>query len=90
MANDHVKMFTEEYSPIAVQVGKQIGVSPTVLLAQWGMETDYGRKVPGHFNLGNIKDMSGSGTSAVDNKSKTKDNYVNFESPEAFGDYYAT
>ena len=89
MANDHVKMFTEEYSPIAVQVGKQIGVSPTVLLAQWGMETDYGRKVPGHFNLGNIKDMSGSGTSAVDNKSKTKDNYVNFESPEAFGDYYA-
>ena len=89
MANDHVKMFTEEYSPIAVQVGKQIGVSPTVLLAQWGMETDYGRKVPGHFNLGNIKDMSGAGTSAVDNKSKTKDNYVNFESPEAFGDYYA-
>jgi hypothetical protein len=89
MANDHVKMFTEEYSPIAVQVGKQIGVSPTVLLAQWGMETDYGRKVPGHFNLGNIKDMSGAGASAVDNKSKTKDNYVNFESPEAFGDYYA-
>jgi hypothetical protein len=53
------------------------------------METDYGRKVPGHFNFGNIKDMSGAGTSAVDNKSKTKDNYVNFESPEAFGDYYA-
>ena len=89
MANDHVKMFTEEYSPIAVQVGKQIGVSPTVLLAQWGMETDYGRKVPGHFNLGNIKDMSGAGTLAVDNQNKKRDNYVNFESPEAFGDYYA-
>jgi hypothetical protein len=89
MANDHVKMFTEEYSPIAAQVGKQIGVSPTVLLAQWGVETDYGRKMPGHFNFGNIKDMSGAGTSAVDNKTKSKDNYVNFESPEAFGDYYA-
>ena len=89
MANDHVKMFTEEYTPIAQQVSKQIGVSPSILLAQWGMETDYGRKVPGHFNFGNIKDMSGAGTSAVDNKSKTKDNYVNFESPEAFGDYYA-
>jgi hypothetical protein len=82
-------MFTEEYTPVAQQVGKQIGVSPAILLAQWGMETDYGRKVPGHFNFGNIKDMSGAGTSAVDNKSKTKDNYVNFESPEAFGDYYA-
>jgi len=89
MANDHVKMFTEEYSPIAAQVGKQIGVSPSVLLAQWGVETDYGRKMSGHFNFGNIKDMSGAGTSAVDNKTKSKDNYVNFESPEAFGDYYA-
>ena len=89
MANDHVKMFTEEYTPIAVQVGKQIGVSPSVLLAQWGLETEYGRKMPGHFNFGNIKDMSGAGTSAVDNKTKSKDNYVNFESPEAFGDYYA-
>ena len=89
MANDHVKMFTEEYTPIAQQVSKQIGVSPSILLAQWGMETDYGRKVPGHFNFGNIKDMSGAGTSAVDNKTKSKDNYVNFESPEAFGDYYA-
>ena len=89
MANDHVKMFTEEYTPVAEQVSKQIGVSPSILLAQWGMETDYGRKVPGHFNFGNIKDMSGAGTSAVDNKTKSKDNYVNFESPEAFGDYYA-
>jgi len=89
MANDHVKMFAEEYSPIAEQVGKQIGVAPSVLLAQWGVETDYGRKMVGHFNFGNIKDVSGTGTSAVDNKSKSKDNYVNFESPEAFGDYYA-
>jgi len=89
MANDHVKMFIEEYSPIAVQVSKQTGIAPSVLLAQWGMESNYGRSPVGHFNFGNIKDMSGSGTEAIDNKTKSKDKYVNFESPEAFGDYYA-
>jgi hypothetical protein len=89
MANDHVKMFAEEYGPIAVQVSKQTGIAPSVLLAQWGMESDYGRKPVGHFNFGNIKDMSGTGTQATDNKTKSKDKYLNFESPEAFGDYYA-
>ena len=89
MANDHVKMFTEEYSPIAIQVSKQTGIAPSVLLAQWGMESDYGRKPVGHFNFGNIKDMSGTGKEAVDNKTKSKDKYLNFESPEAFGDYYS-
>lgn len=89
MANDHVKMFTEEYGPIAVQVSKQTGIAPSVLLAQWGMESDYGRKPVGHFNFGNIKDFSGAGTEATDNKTKSKDKYLNFESPEAFGDYYA-
>jgi hypothetical protein len=89
MANDHVKMFTEEYSPIAVQVSKQTGIAPSVLLAQWGMESDYGRKPVGHFNFGNVKDLSGTGNEGVDNKTKSKDKYLNFESPEAFGDYYA-
>ena len=89
MANDHVKMFTEEYGPIAVQVSQQTGIAPSVLLAQWGMESDYGRKPVGHFNFGNIKDMSGTGKEATDNKTKSKDKYLNFESPEAFGDYYA-
>jgi len=89
MANDHVKMFAQEYAPIAVQVSQQTGIAPSVLLAQWGMETDYGRKSVGHFNLGNIKDMSGAGTPATDNKTGSKDRYVNFESPEAFGDYYS-
>jgi len=89
MANDHVKMFAEEYGPVAVQVSKQTGIAPSVLLAQWGMETDYGRKTVGFHNLGNIKDFSGAGTPAVDNKTKSKDKYVNFESPEAFGDYYS-
>jgi len=89
MANDHIKMFTEEYAPIAEQVSKQTGIAPSVLLAQWGLESSYGRKPVGHFNLGNVKDMSGTGTEAVDNKTKSKDKYLNFESPEAFGDYYS-
>ena len=89
MAKDHVKMFVEEYSPIAVQVSKQTGIAPSVLMAQWGMETDYGRKVQGHFNFGNIKDVSGGGKEAKDNQTGSVDKYVNFESPEAFGDYYA-
>jgi hypothetical protein len=89
MANDHVKMFTEEYAPIALQVSQQTGIAPSILLAQWGMESDYGRKPVGHFNFANIKDMSGAGNEATDNKTKSKDKYVNFESPEAFGDYYA-
>ena len=55
MANDHVKMFIEEYSPIAVQVSKQTGIAPSVLLAQWGMESNYGRSPVGHFNFGNLR-----------------------------------
>jgi hypothetical protein len=89
MATDHVKMFVEEYAPIAVQVSKQTGISPSVLLAQWGMESNYGRSVPGAHNLGNIKDVSGKGAAATDSKTGSRDKYLNFESPEAFGDYYA-
>jgi hypothetical protein len=89
MATDHVKMFVDEYTPIAVQVSKQTGIAPSVLLAQWGMESNYGRSVPGAHNLGNIKDNSGKGAAATDNKTQLRDKYLNFESPEAFGDYYA-
>jgi len=89
MANDHVKMFAEEYGPVAVQVSQKTGIAPSVLLAQWGMESNYGRSPVGHFNLGNIKDMSGGGREGKDNKTGSKDKYINFESPEAFGDYYS-
>ena len=89
MANDHVKMFTEEYAPIAVQVSQQTGIAPSVLLAQWGLESNYGRKPVGHHNLGNVKDLSGTGREGKDNQTGSSDKYLNFESPEAFGDYYA-
>jgi flagellum-specific peptidoglycan hydrolase FlgJ len=89
MANDHVKMFAEEYGPLAERVSKQTGIAPSVLLAQWGMESKYGRSPVGQFNFGNIKDLSGAGNEGVDNKTKSKDKYLNFETPEDFGDYYA-
>jgi len=89
MADDHIKTFVEEYGPVAVQVSKQTGIDPSVLLAQWGLETSYGRSITGAHNLGNIKDVSGYGTEATDNQTKKKAKYLNFESPEAFGDYYA-
>lgn len=76
---DAKQQFIEEYAPIAEDVAKKIGVSPDILLSQWGLETNWGRSVIGHHNLGNIKDFSG----------KDGDKYLNFEDPEAFGDYYA-
>jgi len=53
------------------------------------MESNYGRSVPGAHNLGNIKDNSGKGAAATDSKTGSRDKYLNFESPEVFGDYYA-
>jgi hypothetical protein len=52
-------------------------------LSQWGLETRWGTSVIGSHNLGNIKDFAGGGKKADGEK------YMNFEDPEAFGDYYA-
>lgn len=90
MADKQFEKFRDEYSPVAKQAGEEIGVDPNILLSQWGMETGWGQKiVPGTHNLGNVKDFSGKGKEAVDNKTKTKDKYLKFEDPEVFGMYYA-
>jgi hypothetical protein len=80
---DAKQQFIEEYAPIAEDVGRKIGVSPDILLSQWGLETRWGTSVIGSHNLGNIKDFAGGGKKADGEK------YMNFEDPEAFGDYYA-
>lgn len=80
---DAKQQFIEEYAPVAENVGQKIGVSPDILLSQWGLETNWGRSVIGHHNLGNIKDFAGGG------KKAEGESYLNFEDPEAFGDYYA-
>ncbi|MFC0260813.1 hypothetical protein CEY09_30520 [Achromobacter marplatensis] len=82
--------FAQQYGPQAAAVGKQIGVDPTVLLGQWGLETGWGRSVvPGTNNLGNIKDLSGAGVAATDNMTGSVDRYRAYDTPDAFGNDFA-
>jgi len=81
--------FTSQYAPLATKVGGELGVSPDLLLSQWGLETGWGKSIiPGTNNLGNIMDFSGGGVSAVDNYNGRTDKYRAFETPEAFGEHY--
>jgi hypothetical protein len=81
--------FIQQYSPIAERIGAELNVDPRILLAQFGMETGWGKSVvPGTYNLGNIK-SAGKGVEATDNVTKSKDRYLKFEDPEVFADYYA-
>ena len=91
MANKNVNKFIAAYGPVAQQVSQEIGVDPNVLLGQWGMESRWGQTemAKKYHNLGGIKDFSGAGFEAIDNKTGSKDKYVQFEDPEVFGMYYA-
>lgn len=81
--------FIKEYGPIAERIGQQLDVDPKIILAQFGVETGWGKSViPGTYNLGNIKSASGKGAKATDNVTKTTDAYLRFEDPEVFADYY--
>jgi flagellum-specific peptidoglycan hydrolase FlgJ len=81
--------FVKVYGPIAEQVGKEIGVDPRVILGKWGMETGWGKSTIGSYNLGNVKDVSKQGPKAYDKVEKSNDSYLNFESPQAWGNYYS-
>ena len=81
--------FMEEYGPAAEYAGDRLGVDPQILLAQWGLESDYGRKTVGKFNLGNIKDVTGKGPRALDKAEGSRDAYKSYESPEEFAADYA-
>jgi len=91
MANKNIEQFVETYGPVAQQVSKQINVDPNVLLGQWGLESRWGQSemAKKHYNVGGIKDFSGHGHEAKDNKTGSVDKYVKFEDPEVFGMYYA-
>ena len=90
MANKNVEQFIESYGPVAQQVSKEIKVDPNVLLSQWGLESRWGQSemAKKYHNLGGIKDFSGTGLEAKDNKTGSMDKYVKFEDPEVFGMYY--
>jgi hypothetical protein len=89
MAKKSPQEFIKAYKPIAEQVGKEIGVDPNVILSQWALESNWGSAVPASHNLAGIKDFSGKGIAAKDNKLGTTAKYVQFEDPEVFGMYYA-
>lgn len=83
--------FISQYGNLATNVGNRIGVDPNVLLGQWALETGWGKSViHGTNNLGNIKDFSGGGVAATDNMLGSRDNYRKYESPDAFGNDYAS
>lgn len=87
MAN--IEQFSSQYGPLASKVGSELGVSPDLLLGQWGLETGWGKGIiPGTNNLGNIMDFSGGGVAAVDNYLGRTDKYRAFETPEAFGAHF--
>ena len=91
MANKNIEQFIATYGPVAQQVSKEINVDPNVLLSQWGLESRWGQTemAKKYNNLGGIKDFSGKGLEAKDNKTGSIDKYVKFEDPEVFGMYYA-
>lgn len=83
--------FALQYQEAANRAGEKLGVSPQALLAQWGLETSWGKSIiPGTNNLGNIKDFSGAGVEAVDNATKSRDKYRAYPSVDAFVDDYSS
>ncbi|MGL4260690.1 MAG: glucosaminidase domain-containing protein, partial [Afipia sp.] len=88
-ANNNVSAFVREVGPIAERVGADIGVDPSILIGQWGLETRWGKSViPGTNNYGNIKDFRGSGVVARDNMNGSVDKYRAFKTGEEFADHF--
>ncbi|ALS63630.1 glycoside hydrolase family 73 protein [Pandoraea apista] len=82
--------FAQQYGHVAQATGQKLGVDPSLLLGQWGLETGWGKSiVPGTNNLGNIKDFSGEGVAARDNMTGSSDRYRAYATPQAFADDYA-
>lgn len=89
MANPKIDAFRDQYQGAATVAGNALGVSPDVLLSQWGLETGWGKSViPGTNNLGNIKDFSGGGVPATDNMNGSKDKYRAYNTAEEFAADY--
>lgn len=77
--------FKKKYGKAAEAAAKELGVSPSFLLGQAGLETGWGAHiVPNTHNLGNIKDFSGGGVEATDNQTGKKARYRQYASDEAY------
>ncbi|VWX63186.1 conserved hypothetical protein [Burkholderiales bacterium 8X] len=83
--------FAALYGDAASRAGAALGVDPSVILGQWGLETGWGRSViPGTNNLGNVKDFAGGGVAATDNMTGSRDRYRAYPSPDAFAADYVS
>lgn len=82
--------FAQQHMALAQRVGQRLGVDPNALLAQWGLETGWGRSIlPGTHNLGNITDPTGRGVTARDVGEGRNLNFARYQSFDDFGDKYA-
>lgn len=83
--------FAALYGDAASRAGAALGVDPSVILGQWGLETGWGRSViPGTNNLGNIKDFAGGGVAATDNMTGSRDKYRAYKTPNDFAADYVS
>ncbi|MCI1046918.1 glucosaminidase domain-containing protein [Caballeronia zhejiangensis] len=81
--------FAQTYGDAASYAADKLGVDPSIVLGHWAEETGYGKSVvPGSNNLGNIKDPSGKGPTAVDNQTGSTDSYQSFGDPMQFAKNY--
>lgn len=67
--------FYSDWSPYAAQAGQALGVDPSVVLAQWALESGYGAHQPGSYNVGGI---GGPG------------NWQSYSSPQDFANAYVS
>lgn len=85
---DPKQAFAVQYKDLAERVGAELGVDPGLIIAQWALETDWGRKTVGKYNFGNIKDPTGKGPRALDKTEGSRDAYRTYDTPEAFAADY--
>lgn len=79
--------FVAQWLDAAKQAGSQLGVSPQVLLGQWGLETGWGRSAYNN-NLGNIKPgFNYGGQTFVNPGDNTA--YRSYATPQDFAADYA-
>lgn len=84
--------YVQRYGGMAQQISQRLGgVPPSVLLAQFALETGWGKHViPGTNNHGNIKDFRGGGVAATDNMTGSRDKYRVYADDAAFAADYAS
>lgn len=86
--------FITEFTPLAERVAARLGVPARTILAHWSLETNNGRAFAGRNNLGNMTGTSRQRTTAGSDTDgagrQITQRFLDFDTPEAFADYYAS